>query len=86
MVQTEQTGSSDVTATRRDILDALPDRVDPLRDRTVLYGDAARTTRIEIRRTGQQNSTREEVRVWQDDGFIAIPERTPDYPLVLEQA
>jgi len=44
------TASDDVIATSRDIMDVIPDKIEDLRDRTVLHGDEVRTSRLEIQR------------------------------------
>lgn len=42
--------SDDVIATSSDIMDVIPDKIENLRDRTVLHGDETRTARLEIQR------------------------------------
>lgn len=43
--------SENVIATSRGIMDVIPEKVEVLRDRTILHGDVARTTRLEIQRS-----------------------------------
>lgn len=45
-------GSDRIVSTGRELLDALPDGVEDLRDRRLLHGDLFSTTRLEIQRPG----------------------------------
>jgi len=48
-----RTGTNeDVVATSREIMDCIPEKIEALRDRSVLHGDVARTSRLEIKRAG----------------------------------
>jgi len=43
----------EVLATSRSLLEAIPETVESLRDRTILHGNANRTSRLEIKRRGE---------------------------------
>ena len=45
-------GDEGVIATSRSVLEVIPEDMDKLRDRTLIYGQAARTRRLEIQRPG----------------------------------
>lgn len=52
MVYVKPAVGNDLFAVSRDVLTALPQGLEKLRDRIILPGDAARTARLEIQRTG----------------------------------
>ncbi|MDD4873216.1 MAG: DUF4340 domain-containing protein [Kiritimatiellae bacterium] len=44
--------NDDVVATARGIMTVIPEKIEAIRDRMVLHGDASKTSRIEIKRAG----------------------------------
>ena len=51
-VYVKSAGHDDVVGTSRDILEVLPDSIETWRDRRLIPGDIARTTRVDIQRPG----------------------------------
>jgi len=51
-VYVQRIGDERVIATTRSVLDVVPPNIDVLRDRALIHGDVAGTTRIEIQRAG----------------------------------
>lgn len=52
LVYVKRAEAEDIIATSHAVLEIIPEKIEDLRDRTILHGDAFRTARLEIQRSG----------------------------------